>query len=70
LGLHGRKVLLIHRAPLIWEEAERISRIWASTEFTGEVVSASPWVVELFKGTGVRLTIYGRGLHRSRMITT
>jgi hypothetical protein len=70
LGLHGRKVLLIHYALLIWEEMERISRIWASTEFTSEVVSTSPWVVELFKGAVVRLMIHGRGLHRSCKVST
>ena len=69
LGLHGRKVLLIHRALLISEEVERISRIWASTEFTGEVVSTSPWAAELFKGVVVRLTIHDRGLHSSCMVT-
>ena len=70
MGLHGRKVLLIHRALLIWEEVERILRIWASTEFTGEVVSTSPWVAGLFKGVVVRPAIHGRGLHRSCMVTT
>jgi hypothetical protein len=70
LGLYGRKVLLIHRAPLIWEEVERISRICASTEFIGEVVSTLPWVAGLFIGAVVRLAIHGRGLHRLCMVTT
>ena len=70
LGLYDRKVLLIHRALLIWEEVEKISRIWASTEFTSEVVSTSSWVAELFKGAVVRLTIHGHGLHCLCMVTT
>jgi hypothetical protein len=36
LGLYGHKRLLIHRAPLIWGEVERIPWIFASTELTGE----------------------------------
>jgi hypothetical protein len=69
LGLHGRKVLPIHCALLIWEEVERISRIWASTEFTGEVVSTSLWMAKLFKGVVVQLTIYGRRLLRLCMVS-
>jgi hypothetical protein len=70
LGLHGRKVLLIHRVHLIWGEEEEAVRILASIELTNEVVSASSWFMVLFIGTVVRLTIHGRGLHRSCMITT
>jgi hypothetical protein len=69
LGLHGRKGLWFHLAQPILGEVERISRICASTEFTGEDVNTSPWVAGLFKGVVVRLTIHGHGLHRSCMVT-
>jgi hypothetical protein len=69
LGLHGRKVLLIHRVHLIWGKEEETVRILASIVLTDEVVSASPWFLALFIGTAVRLTIHGRGLHCSRMVT-
>ena len=64
MGLHGRKGLPIHRAQLIWGEVERIPRISASTELTGEFVSTSQWFMALFIGTAVRLTISGHETHR------
>jgi hypothetical protein len=70
LGLYDRKVLLIHRAPLIWGEVERIPRIFSSTELIGEVVSTSLWVEGLFIGTTVRLAVHGHGLHCPCMVTT
>jgi hypothetical protein len=68
LGLYD-KGLLIHRAPLIWGEVERIPWICASTELTGEVVSTSPWVVGLFITTMARLAIRGHELHCQCMVT-
>ena len=70
LGLYCRKGLLIHRAQLIWGEVEEAVQILASIELTGEMVSASPWFMALFIGTAVRLTISGRRLHYSCMVTT
>ena len=70
MGLHGRKVLLIHWVHLIWGEEEEAVRILASIMLTDEVVSASPWFMMLFIGTVIRLTIHGRGLHCSCMVTT
>jgi hypothetical protein len=70
LGLHGRKVLLIRRVHLIWGEEEEAVQILASIVLSDEVVSASPLFMALFIGTMVRLTIHGRGLHCSRMVTT
>ena len=64
MELYGRKELPIHRAQLIWGEEERIPRILASTELTGEFVSTSPWFMALFIGTAVRLTISGHETHR------
>jgi hypothetical protein len=64
LRLYVRKWLPIHRAHLIWGEEEEAVRILASIEFTGEVVSASPWFMALFIGTVVRLTIHSLGLRR------
>jgi hypothetical protein len=55
LGLHGRKGLWFRHALPILGEVERIPRICASTELTGEDVNTSPWVAGLFKGTMVRL---------------
>jgi hypothetical protein len=63
LGLYSRKGLLIHRAHSIWGEVEKAVRILASTKFTSEIVSASPWSMALFIGTAVRLTISGNEMH-------
>jgi hypothetical protein len=63
LGLYGRKGLLIHRAQLILGEVERILRILASTELTGETVSTSPWVMVLFIGAATRLAVRGHEVH-------
>jgi hypothetical protein len=70
LGLYGRKGLPIHRAHSIWGEVEKAVRILTSIELTEEVVSASPWFMALFIATVVRLTISGRGLYCSHMVTT
>jgi hypothetical protein len=70
LGLHGRKVLPIHRAHLIWGEVEKAVRILAFPKLAGEAVSASPWFMALFIATTVRLMISGCGFHCSRMATT
>jgi hypothetical protein len=70
LGLYYRKGLSIHRAHSIWGEVEKAVRILASTKFTGEIVSASPWSTALFIATEVWLTNNVRGLHCSRMVTT